>query len=130
MEKQGRKKGKIYKPELSAVSQMSDWDFLVAFTNFFGLRRSSELIGLTLLWRAAGLVPASGELSVSKLVNDLEARGVSSKSATYRAASDLGRFVEYFEECKVPGVTVVQLVDRLAQVQPQIASPVGEPVVE
>jgi uncharacterized protein YneR len=106
------------------VSTVSDWDFLVAFTNYFGLRRGAEILGITLLLRASGLIPATGAFSINQLADKLKERGVSSKAATYRAMTDLKAFAEYFED---ESLTINQLVDRLGKVD---LSRMGEVVVE
>jgi hypothetical protein len=103
---------------------MSDWDYLVAFTNYFGLRRGAEIIGTVLLWRVCGLAPMVGTISINQLAEKLKERGVSSKASTYRAMNDLKAFCGYFED---ESLTVSELVDRLGSVE---LSRMGETVVQ
>ena len=118
------RKRKERKPGEYRVSAMNEWDFLVAFTNYFGLRRGAEIIGTVLLWRVSGLAPMVGAISINQLAEKMKERGISSRAATYRAMVDLREFAEHFED---EGLTVAEIVDRLGEVD---VSRMGDKVVQ
>lgn len=95
-----------------AVGDLNLFDFFVAFTNFFGVRRSGELLGLFTFWRVAGIIRFADEETSLRLVKEAAARGISSKSGTYRALADLRRFGEHFEPLR-EGVPLSELIDLI-----------------
>ena len=80
------------------------------FIRRFKLRRATELMGFAALWAL------SGQKSVVGMVKHLEEGGVSSKSASYRAAADLERFRSELSALEAEGVTTEELIHRIAKV--------------